>query len=170
MPQSERGTGTPPETIIPVLRDIQGEFAQLTELEEMEHSYAEKLIDSFRLMQTAVDLALPLNKAVLGEEYQNIAAAFLAAEAVVVIKSADGGSISLPLSRFKSREIMLILQEATPPLRKAISEKRRDVGERVELMEKILKELKKASSTMKQRKQEIEPPEEDLVSSSLTSQ
>ncbi len=136
----------------------------------MEHSYADKLIDSFRLMQTAVDLALPLSKSVLGEEYQNINAAFLAAEAVVVIKTSDGGSISLPLSRFKSREIMLILQEATPPLRKAISEKRKDVGERVELMEKILKELKKASSTMKQRKQEIEPPEEDLVSSSLTSQ
>jgi len=168
--QSERGKGSPPDSIIPVLRDIQGEFAQLTELEEMEHSYAEKLIDSFRIMQTAVDMALPLSKSVLGDEYQGFDSAFLAAEAVVVLKRADGSSTSLPLSRFKSREIMLILHEATPPLRKAISEKRKDIGERVELMEKILKELKKASSSMKQRKQELEPPEEDLVSSSIASQ
>jgi hypothetical protein len=160
----------PESGIIQDLRDIQGEFAQLTELEEMEHTYAEKLIDSFRLMQTAADMALPLNKNLVEVRYQNVEAAFLASEAVVVVKHTDGRTISVPLSKFKSGEILSILQEATPPLKKVIAEKRKEIGDRVELMEKILKELKKASSNLKQRKEEIEPMEEDLVSSSLAGQ
>ncbi len=136
----------------------------------MEHSYAQKLIDSFRLMQTAAEMALPLNKTLVEGRYKDVEFAYLASEAVVVVKHTDGRSISVPLSKFKSGEILAILQEATPPLKKVIAEKRKEIGERVELMEKILKELKKASSTMKLRKQEIEPQEEDLVSSSLTGQ
>ena len=63
------------------------------------------------------------------------------------------------------------MKEATPALAKIISEKRKEVGSRVDLLERILKEVKKAGNMAKQTER-IAPQaaEEDLVQNSITSE
>jgi hypothetical protein len=159
------------EGIISELRNMQGEFAQLSELEEMERNYAEKLVDSLKVIQSVVDEPIPVERASLGPRYKYVKEAYLASDAVVVLMNASGIHSALPLARFKSSEILSIVQSATPQLKKVIAQKRKDTGDRVELLERILKEIKKAGSTVKQQTPEFKPQEEvDLVSSSITAE
>ena len=64
-----------------------------------------------------------------------------------------------------------MVKEATPVLAKIISEKRKEVGSRVDLLERILKEVKKAGN-MAQQTERIAPKaaEDDLVQNSITSE
>jgi len=158
-------------SIVGVLTALQSEFAQLSELEEMEQTYIRKLIDSLKLLHSGVDVALPLHKEALGPAYSNAKEAFLVSEGVVVITGEDDRTSSVPLSRFETKTVLAIVEDATPGLGKIISERRKEAGARVELLEKILKELKKAGNLMQQTSRAApEPVEEDLVQNSITRQ
>ncbi len=68
--------------------------------------------------------------------------------------------------------MLSIVQAATPLLANIISERRKDVGSRVDLLERILKEVKKAGNMAKQTDR-VRPPkedEQDLVQNSITSE
>jgi hypothetical protein len=161
------------EGIISELKAMQGEFAQLAELEEMERSYADKLVDSLKIIQAIIDDAIPVEKSALGPRYKNVKEAFLASDAVVVMMGNSGIQSAVPLSRFKSNEILAVVQSATPQLKKLIAKKRAETGDRVELLERILKELKKAGTTLKPQVSMDEPrvaEEDDLISRALANE
>jgi len=159
------------EGIVSELREIQGECAQLSELEEMERNYANKLVESLKSVQTVVEEPIPIEKPALGAKYRYAKEVFLASDAVVVMFNNSGISSALPLSRFKSNEILSIVQSVTPHLKKIIALKRKETGERVELLERILKEMKKTGAAAKRPINEFRAPEEeDLVSSSIASE
>jgi len=56
-------------SIVADLTSLQSEFAQLSELDEMERNYTRKLIESMKMLQSEVDIALPLTKESLGPAY-----------------------------------------------------------------------------------------------------
>lgn len=169
--EEEKAAQKGAEGIISELREMQGEYAQLSELEEMERSYAGKLVESLKAVQTAVEDPIPIERAALGAKYRYVKEAFLASDAVVIMFNNTGISSAIPLSRFKSSEILSVVQSATPHLKKIIASKRRETGERVELLERILKEMKKTGTSVKRAAPEYQAPEEeDLVSSSITSE
>ena len=58
-------------SIVDDLTELQSEFAQLSELDEMERNYTRKLIESLKVLQSQVDVALPLQKESLGPAYSN---------------------------------------------------------------------------------------------------
>lgn len=150
---------------------MQGEYAQLSELEEMERNYAGKLVESLKAIQSVVEDPIPIEKAALGPKYRYVKEAFLASDAVVVMFNNTGISSAIPLSRFKSSEILSVVQSTTPHLKKVIATKRRETGDRVELLEKILKEMKKTGGAIGRPTPQYQAPqEEDLVSSSITSE
>jgi hypothetical protein len=157
--------------IVSDLTSLQSEFAQLSELDEMERNYTRKLIDSMKMLQGEVDEAMPLQKESLGPAYSSAKEAFLASDCVVVIVGMDDVRSSVPLTRFESRYVLSIIKDATPALAKIISERRKQVGSRVDLLERILKEVKKAGS-MAQQTEHNAPhlAEEDLVQNSITSE
>lgn len=167
---SEETSNKQADMVVSQLRDIQGEFAQLSELEETEANHARKLVDSLRLIQSAVDDVVPLNISSLGDGYANAKDAYLASDCVVVVTKSDGSRETMPLSKLGSREILAVVQEATPLLKKLIMEKRKAASDRVELLERILKEFKKAGSSLRQGKPQTESAEQDLVSRSLASE
>ena len=159
--------------IVGELTALQSEFAQLSELEEMEQTYVVKLIDSLKVLQSGVDVALSLHKEALGPAYASAKEAYLASEGVVIITSEDGKMTSLPLAKFQTKVVLDIVEDATPELGRMISERRKGAGARVELLERILKELKKAGNLMKQSGHPgaaPQPVEDDLVQNSITSQ
>lgn len=157
------------DMVVSQLRDIQGEFAQLSELEETEANHARKLVDSLKLIQSSVDEVVPLSVGSLGDSYANAKDAYLASDCVVVVTRSDGSREAMPLSKLGSREILAVVQEVTPTLKKLVVEKRKAASDRVELLERILKELKKAGSSVRQGKPQTESADEDLISSSLAS-
>ena len=157
--------------IVNDLTSLQSEFAQLSELDEMERNYTRKLIDSMKMLQSEVDEAMPLQKESLGPAYSNAKEAYLASDCIVVIVGMDDVKSSVPLTRFEPKYVLTIIKEATPALAKIISERRKDVGSRVDLLERILKEVKKAGSMAKQTERSApHPAEEDLVQNSITSE
>jgi hypothetical protein len=157
--------------IVSALTSLQSEFAQLTELDEMEKTYTSKLIESFKTLQSGMDITLPLAKEVLGDEYSSAKEAYLAAEGVVITVREDGKVAALPLASFGPKVILEIVQASTPELGRIISERRQEVGTRVDLLERILKELKKAGTLMKQSSHGMpEAISEDLVQNSITSE
>ena len=156
-------------SIVADLTSLQSEFAQLSELDEMERNYTRKLIESLKMLQSEVDAAMPLQKESLGPAYSNAKEAYLASDCVVVVVAMDDSKTSLPLARFEPKYVLSIVKEATPALAKIISERRKDVGSRVDLLERILKEVKKAGNMAKQTERSApKAAEEDLVQNSIT--
>ncbi len=165
-------------SIVEDLTTLQSEFAQLSELDEMERNYTRKLIESLRILQSEVDTALPLKTENLGPAYSNTKESYLASDCVVVMVDQSDVKRSIPLSRFESKYVLAIVKEATPALASIISERRKDVGARVDLLERILKEVKKAGSMAKQTERPEQgrsdrapqAAEDDLVQNSITSE
>jgi len=158
-------------SIVDDLTALQSEFAQLSELDEMEHNYTRKLIESMKMLQSQVEEAMPLQKESLGPAYSSAKEAYLASDCVVIIVGADDSKSSIPLIRFESKYVLAIVKEATPLLGKIISEKRKEVGSRVDLLERILKEVKKAGNMAKQSERDApQAVTEDLVQNSITSE
>ena len=158
-------------SIVDDLTSLQSEFAQLSELDEMERNYTRKLIESLRLLQSETDVALPLPKDSLGPAYSKAKEAFLASDCVVIVVGEDDAKSSIPLTHFESKYVLSIVKEATPALAKIISERRKEVGSRVDLLERILKEVKKAGSMAKQADRPgPQAVVDDLVQNSITSE
>jgi hypothetical protein len=158
-------------SIVDDLTSLQSEFAQLSELDEMERNYTRKLIESLKILQSEVDVAMPLKKESLGPAYSASKEAYLASDCVVVVVGDDDSKRSIPLTHFESKYVLAIVKEATPALAKIISEKRKEVGSRVDLLERILKEVKKAGNMAKQTERSApQAPVDDLVQNSITSE
>jgi hypothetical protein len=169
-PISEDLGGEASGSIVEDLTSLQSEFAQLSELDEMEGNYTRKLIESLKLLQSEVDAAMPLKKESLGPAHSAAKEAYLASDCVVVIVGEDDAKTSIPLSRFEPRYVLSIVKEATPVLAQIISERRKEVGSRVDLLERILKEVKKAGNMAKQPERATpRAVEDDLIQNSITS-
>ncbi len=169
--QEEKASQKSGEAIISELKEVQGEYAQLSELEELERENANKLVSALKEVQTAVDEVIPIERVALGPSYRYAKEAYLGSDAVVILLNNSGISSAIPLTRFKSGEILSIVQSATPHLKKAIAQKRKETADRVELLERILKELKKTGSAVKRQAPDYQAPtEEDLISSSIASE
>ena len=158
-------------SIVDDLTSLQSEFAQLSELDELPGVVAFHLVESLKLLQSDVDMALPLKKECLGPAHSDAKEAYLASDCVVVIVGGDDRKSSIPLTHFEPKYVLSIVKEATPALANIISERRKEVGSRVDTLERILKEVKKAGSMAKQTDR-ITPKaaEEDLVQNSITSE
>jgi hypothetical protein len=156
-------------SIVADLTSLQSEFAQLSELDEMERNYTRKLIDSLKMVQAEVDVALPLKKSSLGPAYSASRECYLASDCVVIVVGEDGKKASIPLTRFESKFVLSIVKEATPSLAQIIAERRKEVGSRVDLLERILKEVKKTGSMARvSERAPAKSIEEDLIQNSIT--
>ena len=140
------------------LRDIQGEYIMLTELYEKEKSYGQKLSEMMKTLQYEVDATITIRPDAVGEPCKE---AYLVSEAVVVLVDAAGNRISRPLYRLPANTIVSVIEECTPELRRLLSEKRKSESSKVKSLERVLKELKKAQATFKQRRDEMDVGEED---------
>jgi len=141
------------------LREIQGEYLMLSELSQKEKSYGEKLAETMRLLQYEVDVTIPIDTDILSGS-KSLKEAFLASESVVVMIDNQDNKLSRPLSGFPPEVILSIIQYCTPELKRLITEKRRNAFSKVNALEKVLKELKKAQATFKQTKKDSGEPGE----------
>ena len=147
------------------LRDIQGEYLMLSELNEKQRTYGRKLAETMKMLQYEVDVTIPINKDFLGGVVPPLKEAFLASEAVVIMIDGNGNKISRQLERFPPDVILSIIQDCTPELKELITEKRRSATVKVTSLEKVLRELRKAQATFKQTQEEPVETEEEAEES-----
>jgi len=170
MASDDKGRGDGAVSFVDQLREIQGEYLMLSELYQKERSYGEKLADTMRLLQYEVDVTIPLDTDILMTS-RPLKEAFLASESVVVMIDNQDNKLSRPLSAFPPEVILAIIQFCTPELKRLITEKRRSASNKVNALEKVLKELKKAQATFKQTKKDsVEASETDEIEGSKESE
>ena len=169
MPKSDPGEED--DKLVDQLTSIQTEYAQLSELDEMERNYVLKLIDSLKALQSGIDTAITLHVAALGIFRSKAKEAYLGSDGVVIVKEeGEEKPISVPLARFAAKDVLAIIKDATPEIARVVSERRREIGARVELLERVLKEMKRAGGIMRQARPAAIDVEEDLVQDSIASE
>ncbi len=165
MPKSDVGED---DKLVDQLTSLQSEYGQLSELDEMERNYILKLVDSLKALQAGIDSAITLHVAALGIFRSKAKEAYLGSDGVVIIREeGEDKPVSVPLSRFSAKDVLAIIKDATPEIARVVSERRREVGARVELLERVLKEMKRAGGIMRQSRPATIDVEEDLVQNSI---
>ncbi len=135
--------------LLALLRNIQSEYSQLGELTEVESQHLKRLIAGVKVLQSAIERAIPLRTDVLGAVFGNVVSASLASDCIVVATREGGVIVSRPLAEFPSRIILEIIQDCAPEFNRLIADEKKEVYSRINLLEKALKELKKTESALK---------------------
>lgn len=150
------------------LRDTLSELAQISELEELEVGYAPKLVNIVKFLLSDINQSITLNQEVVMQHFHDVKDAYLMSDAVIVMTDADGNMLSKPLLQFSPENILSIVQNCTPDIRRLAEEKRKLVGTRVQAAEKLLSEFNKGKTTVKSSRPEL--TESDIVESSISSE
>jgi len=155
--------------IVNHLKDLHAEFAQLSELQEMERTHLENLLDVLKFLFSKVGATVPVSVEALGNSFADVKKAYLASEAIILVVDSNGNITSQQLIQLPPKNILDVIADCSPKLKEMIAERRDMVSERVGLLEKVMKELKKAKAVLKApAQQELE--ELDIVRNSITSE
>jgi hypothetical protein len=149
---------TRPLGLIDGIRDIQGQHLMLTDLIEKEKAYTVKLTEMVKTLQRDADDVIPLRPEAIGERCQ---AAYLVSEGVVVMFDAQRHMSSKPFSALPASAIVSAIEDCTSALSRLMADKRRTETDRVESLERVMKELKKAQTTFRVAKAEEPAPEDE---------
>ncbi|MDG6898510.1 MAG: hypothetical protein JRN24_02100, partial [Nitrososphaerota archaeon] len=125
---------------------------------------AQKLVESMKALQAGVETAINIDPLAMGEPLLHARQAIIGSDAVIIGLDADGKPFSKPLSSLNPADILSVVQEWAPKLRKKIMEKKKVSENRLYLVEKILHEFKEGASAIKEsRKQFYESVQSDMV-------
>jgi uncharacterized coiled-coil protein SlyX len=136
--------------IIVVVEEAQSILAQLSELQDLQTSYVTRLVEDVKTLLTYIKEAIPLDPIRLGSPYHNIKEAYLVGEAQLLTIDKDGKILTQPLSQLEPEKIITIIEESMPKINQIIAAKKQTLEERVELLERLVKEFKKISETLNQ--------------------
>lgn len=159
---------TDANVLVREMRDTQSEAAQLSEVEELEYTQAQKLVESMKVLQGSVETAINIRPQSLGEPLVHSRQSIIGSDAVIIGLDADGKPFSKPLSSLRPQDILAVVQEWTPKLREKILERKKESESRLYLIEKALHEFKEGASAIKDsRKQFYESVDSDIVRDTL---
>ena len=158
LPKGDKGPGYLDE-----LREIQNQYRELSDLHDRQKVYAEQLSEIVRALQREADATIPLRPTILGED---CSAAYLVSDAVVVMFDIHREMTSRPLSKFSPAVVVSVIEECASELGRQLAKKREAESEKVETLERVLREISKAHSPYRRREdsqpelERLEPPVE----------
>jgi len=155
--KAEKGLGYLDE-----LREIQDQYRELSDLHEKQKVYAEQLSEIVRALQREADATIPLRPSILGDQWS---AAYLVSDAVVVMFDLHREMTSKPLSKFPPSVVVAVIEECASELGRQLAKKREAESEKVETLEKVLREISRAHPYRRAREEQpelekVEPPTE----------
>jgi len=144
------------------LREIQDQYRELSDLHEKQKVYAEQLSEIVRALQREADATIPLRPSILGDQWS---AAYLVSDAVVVMFDLHREMTSKPLSKFPPSVVVAVIEECASELGRQLTKKREAESEKVETLEKVLREISRAHPYRRAREEQpelekVEPPTE----------
>jgi hypothetical protein len=129
------------------MRDIQGQYMMLADLYEKQRVYGQELAEIVKVLQHEADETIQLSADVFGN---STTAAYLVADAVIVMFDIHRRMTSKPLYSLPADVIVAVVQQCTSELGRMISAKRQAESVKVESLERVLRELNKAQATFRQ--------------------
>ena len=154
--------------IIDDLKAIQTEHAQLSELDELEHAHAQTLVSALKTLQARIDSPIALKRESF-ESIGNPTEVYLLTDPVILMMDEDRKRSSRSLYEFEPQIILSVVKDSATALKRALADKRKEVGIRVKLFERLLGELKVDTIKRKARAPE-ESDEDDLIRHALASE
>jgi len=134
--------------ILEVIEETQSTLAQLTELQDLQKNYIARLIEDLKVLLAYIKETIPLDPTRLGCPYHNVKEAYLISEAQLAIIDEDAKMVIRPLSNLEPEKIIMIIGESIPKINQIIAAKKQMLEERVDLLERLIKEFKKISETL----------------------
>ena len=148
------------------LKDIQEEFLQITELASTEKNYTKELANLLKQVLFVLKASVPISSEVFKMAVKDAA---LSSEGNVLVIHDDGLISSKPLDEFDSETAVKVISDCLPKLRVVATNHRKRIGARVNVLEEVIRELRKLVRALREEKVE-KPGEsvEDIVKSALT--
>jgi uncharacterized coiled-coil protein SlyX len=134
--------------ILEAIEETQSTLAQLTELQDLQKNYITRLVEDLKALLAYIKEALPLDPTKLGCPYHNIREAYLVGEAQLVMVDKDAKMLTQHLLNLEPEKIITIIEESVPTINRIIASKKQTLEERVDLLERLIKEFKKINETL----------------------
>jgi len=136
----------PPE-IIELLEGIHEENERISELYAREKECVKALSKLLKDLMITLNTSLVLSKEVLERKGLDASQIYINGDSEVNIVLRDGQVKTMKLEEMSPASVLSILTALMPSLRKAIATNRTDIGDRVNIFDKIINELRRSISS-----------------------
>ena len=150
-------SGVNDQDVSALAKSLQEETLQISELIEMERSYASEVATQLKQIVLPLNLSYHIKPDTISKNDASITDAILTPQGIVCVFSSAGTVITKPVESFQSEVIMRILKEVIPEAKALMNEKRQKLSGRVVALEKISKELRKMPTLSLNRKAASDP-------------
>lgn len=139
-----------------LVKSLQEDSLQIAELVEMEQSYTMELTSHFKQLVEQVNRSFHLKPATISKSDTTIEDVVLTTQGLVCVTYAGGKISSKSLESLPGDMIVKIFLEVVPSISQMFVEKRKRLNARVEMLEEIAREIRKAvpasAGSMRQQK------------------
>lgn len=151
-----RTQGTINETeVANSIRSLQEESQQISELVEMERSYATEVSVQLKQIIMPLNASYHIKPESISKSDSSISDVVLTPQGLVCVFYNSGNVVSRPLESITSEVLIRILGEVIPDARALMNEKRQKLSGRVMMLEKLSKEMRKVPTSSGRPKQQL---------------
>ncbi len=144
----EIGSQTKDSEIVSTIKSISEESLQISELTEMERTYAAEVTGLLKQVIEPLNNTFHIKPTSLSKSDSSIQDVVLTPQGTVCVMHSHGTINSRPLESFSTEILLRIISEVIPEAKKLLVEKRQKITVRVGSLEKIAKEFRKLPSQM----------------------
>lgn len=142
--KSQREVSSPKDSEIALsIKALAEESLQISELTEMERTYATEVIGLLKQVIEPLNNTFHIKPASLSKTDSSIQDVVLTPQTIVVVMHSTGTINSRPLESFSTEILMRIIAEVVPEAKRFLVEKRQKITGRVGSLEKIAREFRK---------------------------
>lgn len=138
------------------IRSLQEESQQISELVEMERSYATEVASQLKQIIMPLNASYHIKPESISKSDSSISDVVLTPQGLVCVFYNSGNVVSRPLESITSEVLIRILSEVIPDAKALMNERRQKLSGRVMTLEKLSKEMRKVpTSGGRQRPQQL---------------
>lgn len=138
------------------IRSLQEESQQISELVEMERSYATEVAAQLKQIIMPLNASYHIKPESISKSDSSISDVVLTPQGLVCVFYNSGNVVSRPLESITSEVLIRILSEVIPDAKALMNEKRQKLSGRVMTLEKLSKEMRKVpTSAARPRPQQV---------------
>lgn len=125
------------------IKDLQAEFQQISELTELERTYALEILGLLKGLIEPLNVSLHVKPSVVSKTDNTIKDVVLTPQGTICIVRDNGAINARPFDSLPSEVLMRILTEVIPEVRRLLVERRQKINGRVGMLEKVVREFRK---------------------------
>jgi hypothetical protein len=130
------------------IKSLQEESLQMSELAEMEKTYAAEVVTVFKQIIEPLNMSYHIRPQSVSKSDNTLSDVVLTPQGAVCLVHSNGMINSKPLESVQSETLVKILVEVIPEVKSILSEKRQKIAGRVVMLEKVSREFSKVASSL----------------------